>query len=281
MAQGYTIWTRGDFKSVIRREVMDTSTRWFSENELNYYLDEWLMEIQQEFELVWAISTLTIGTVTSSQTSTITMSQGTFTQVTPPQLVINTSTFSTYPMLRNDAVYYNSFRLSGRNLQDLEVGNPTWRGDLGNGTSSPSDTNPYVYDTPRAAVMYPDSQRILIWPCPPPPVGTKSNILTFEYPVLLTFATDTDTSGLPMWSQWSAKPYVCSKLFQRPGPINDSKKSQRYAAQYARSKQRMRRIWDSFMPERFRRLQPGQHYEWEILTPPPAWDPGTNTATGT
>lgn len=280
MSQGYTVWSRSDYKAAIRREMMDTSTRWWADGELNYYLDQWLQEIQQEFEFTWGISTLTVGTVTASLTNTITNSIGTFTYTTPPQLVLATSIF-TPPMLRNEAVYYNGFRLSGRNLQDLEVGNPTWRGDLGNGTSSPTDvTNPYVYDTPRAAVMYPDSQNILIWPCPQPPTGTSSNVFVFEYPVNLVFGSDGGTSGLPVWTQWCAKPWVCMKLYQRPGPINDARKAMRYKAQYERAHLRVRRMWDSFMPERYRRLQPGQHYEWEILTPPPAWDVGTNTASG-
>ena len=282
----YTIWTRGDYKSILRRELMDPTIgtgsdgRWFKDSDLNYWLDSWVQEIQEEFEFQWAVSTLTIGTVTSTITTTV----GTRTTTNPPQLVISTSTF-TPAMLRNEAVYYNSFRLAGRLLQDLEVGNPVWRGDLGLGTSSPSDTNPYVYDTPRAAVMYPDSQSILIWPCPPPPntipagSGTNSNIFVFEYPVLLSFATDTSVSGLPVWTQYSARPYVCWKLFQRPGPLNDTRKAQRYKAQYERAKLRVRRMWDNFLPERYRKLQPGQHYEWEILTPPPAFDCGTNTAT--
>lgn len=254
----YQQWQRTDFKGVIRREVMDTNTRWFSENELNQYLDNWLQDLSEEFEFVYAINTLTIGSITTGS------------------LIINTSTFNP-GMLRHEAVYYNGFRLAGRLLQDLEVGDPTWRSDLGIGTSAGTNT----FDTPRLAVMYPDSQNILIWPVPPGPHGTFSNIFVFEYPALLSFATDTSTCGLPAWCQWSAKPYVCSRLYMRPGPVNDPKRAQRYAAQYARAKMRVRRIWDSFMPERYRRLIPGQHYEWEILIPPPAWDAGTNTATGT
>lgn len=282
----YKVWQRQDFKAVIRREMMDTNTdsngngRWIGDAELNLYLDDWLHEIQNDFEFVWGVSTLTIGTITSTGTFT----NGTTTTFSPPQLIIPISTF-TPGMHRNEAVYYNGFRLSGRLLQDLEVGDPIWRGDLGNGTSAPSDSNPYVYDTPRAAVMYPDSEHILIWPCPQPPgtipPGTNTNVFVFEYPVRLSFVTDTSTSGLPIWTQWSAKSYVCQKLYQRPGPINDAKRSQRYAAQYARAKLRIRRLWDNFMPERYRRLVPlGGQYEWNILLPPPAWDCGTNTATG-
>lgn len=288
----YTVWTRGNFKDVIRREVMDTNTdsngngRWFTDADLNLYLDMWLQELQQEFEFTWAVSTLTVGTVTSTATYTQTNGTATNTYYSPPQLVISTATF-TPAMLRNEAVYYNSFRLSGRNLQDLEVGDPIWRGDLGNGLPSPSDTNPYVYDIPRLAVMYPDSQSILIWPCPPPPgsipPGTNTNVFVFEYPALLTFASDQAVSGLPVWTQWSAKSYVCQKLFQRPGPINDPKKAQRYAAQYQRARLRIRRLWDNYMPERFRRMIPSvthrhNHYENDILCPPPAWFVGTNTA---
>lgn len=250
----YGTWTRADFKSVIRREVMDTNTKWITDNELNLYLDNWLNDLQQEFEFVWAINTLTVGTTTTS-------------------LVFNTSSFSP-GMLRNEAIYYNGFRLAGRLLQDLEVLNPTWRN-----STMPPGTN--TQDTPRLAVMYPDSQNILIWPQPPNPQGTFSNVFVFEYPCLLSFATDSSTSGLPVWTQWCAKPYVCANFFQRPGPVNDPKKALRYWAQYEKSKLRVRKMWDRYFPERYRRLQPGNHYEWEILTPPPAWDAGTNTATGT
>lgn len=253
----YTVWSRGDFKNVIRREVMDTNTKWLFDSELNQYLDDWLNDLQQEFELVWAINTFTVGSATG----------------TNPKLVFNTASF-TPGMLRCDAVYYNSFRLAGRLLQDLEVGNPIWRSEGAVGTNS--------QDTPRMAVMYPDSQNILIWPTPPDPVtGTLTNVFTFEYPALLSFATDTDTSGLPAWTQWCAKYYVCAKFFQRPGPISDPKKAQRYWVQYQRAKERVRRMWNNFFPERFRVLKPGNHYEWDIYTPPPAWNQGTNTATGT
>ncbi len=264
MSNQYAVWSRSDFRNAIRVELMDTNTRWFTDSEINSEIARWQAELQEEFEFTWAISTLTFGTITSTNSAN-------------PQLRINIAGFSP-AMLRNEAVYYNGFRLAGRNLQDLEVGNPTWRGDLGNGTNAGS---PLVYDIPRLAVMYPDSQSILIWPCPPPPTGSSSNVFVFEYPVELSIATDSSTSGLPIWTQYSCRPYVCSRLFQRPGPINDLKKSLRYKAQYERAKLRVRRMWDNFLPERFRRLQPGQHYEWEILTPPPAWDVGTPSAQGT
>ncbi len=258
----YTPWTRQQFKQVIRREVMDTNTnlngdgRWFKDAELNQYLDNWLEDLQQDYEFVWAVNTFTIGSMTGS-------------------LVFNTSSFSP-GMLRHEAVYYNGFRLAGRLLQDLEVLDPTWRTDLGIGTG-PGPLNTNTQDTPRMSVMYPDYGNILIWPTPPIPYGTFSNVFIFEYPALLTFASDLAPSGLPVWTQWSAKSYVCERLFSRSGPLNDLRKAQRYAAMYARAKQRIQRMWVGFLPEKFLRLKPGNHYEWDILIPPPAWEAGTAT----
>lgn len=235
---------------MIRRELMDTNTKWVQDAEINQYLQNWLDDLNQEFELRWAINTFTF---TASQ-STLPLSS------LNPQAV------------RIEAVYYNGFRLAGRLLQNLEVGNPTWRGQ-----SVTTNTQ----DTPRMGLMYPDFNTYLVWPTPPNPVGTFSNVFVFEYPALESFANDTSTSGFPIWTQWSAKPYVCAKVYQRPGPISDPKKAQRYWAQYQRAKERVRRMWNFYMPERYRRLTPETHYEWEIYTPPPAWDAGTNTATGT
>lgn len=247
----YQNWSRADFKSVIRRELMDTNTRWVQDAELNQYLQNWLDDLNQEFELRWAINTFTF---TNSQSSLALSSLS-------PAAV------------RIEAVYYNGFRLAGRLLQELEVGNPTWRGQAAVGTQT--------QDTPRLGIMYPDFNTYLVWPTPPNGTGTFSNVFVFEYPALESFATDTDTSGMPLWTQWSAKPYVCAKVYQRPGPINDPKRAQRYWAMYQREKERVRRMWNFYMPERYRRLVPASHYEWEIYTPPPAWDAGTNTATGT
>jgi hypothetical protein len=231
----YTPWSRSDFRSVIRRELMDTGTRWVSDAELNLHLDDWLSDLQEDFEFVWATSTLTTGTLTSS-------------------LVISTATF-TPTMLRMEAVYYNGYRLSGRNVQDIEVAQPEWRGA--------------TQDTPRLATMYPDAQHVLIWPTPP---SSGTNTFVFEYPCEVAFATDSSTSGLPVWTQWSAKPYVCSAVYQHPGPINDPRRAARYNAQYERSKLRVRQLWHQFFPDRYRALTMGDKYEGDILMSPPAME---------
>lgn len=257
----YQNWSRADFKSVIRRELMDTNTRWVQDAELDQYLQNWLDDLNQEFELAWAINTVSF---TNSQSS------------------INILSLSPQPV-RIEAVYYNGFRLSGRLLQEVEVGNPTWRGQAP--LTDVGDFNTNTQDTPRLGMMYPDFQTYMVWPTPPNSTNTGSNtysnVFVFEYPALTSFVTDTDTSGMPLWTQWCATPYVVAKVYQRPGPINDSRRAQRYWAQYQRAKERVRRMWNFYMPERYRRLVPPSHYEWEIMTPPPAWEQGTNTATGT
>jgi hypothetical protein len=250
----YTTWSRANFKDVIRREVMDTNTKWVSDSELNLWLDNWLNDLQQEFEFVWAINTITItlSTLTSTNTNSIILWS------------LNTSTF-TPGMQRLEAIYYSGYRVAGRLLQNLEVGDALWR--------------MYTPDFPRAAIQYPDSQGIVLWPTLTQ--SATQTTLVFEYPCLLSFAADTSTLQMPVWTQWSAKPYVCAKIYQRPGPINDPKKAMRYWAQYQRARLRIRRMWDGFLPERYRQLKPAGPYEWRIETPPPAWDAGTNTATGT
>lgn len=253
--QQYTTWSRQNFKDVIRREIMDTNTRWLSDSEANFLLDNWVDDLQRSYEFSWAINTITISTATITYTTT---GLNTFT--------IPLSTFNP-GMLRLDAIYYNGFRLSGRLLTDLEVGNPVWR-------SAP------VIDVPRLAVQY-DATQLLLWPAP-----SSNCTITFEYPQALQFTpngagTETGTSGLPVWTQWSAKSFVAWKFYSRPGPVADLRKALRYKAMYTRAKQRIKLLWDAFQPERYLKLKPAQHYEWNIIIPPPAWDIGTNTATGT
>lgn len=224
----YSQKTFGQLKTNIRQELMDPTARWWSEGELNYYLDLWQNDLQQEMELVWAQSQL----VTS--TATITLAN-----IAPP-------------MARLDAVYYNNYRLSGRLLQDLEVLDNEWR------SADP--------DMPRCVVQY-DSTQMVLWP----PLST-SGTLTFEYPKQLSIPGDSSFCELPVWAQFTAKPYVCARAYLRPGPTNDIKKATRYQAQYDRAKIRAKKLWAGFAPERFRKLKPAGKYEYDILTPPPGFE---------
>jgi len=215
---------------------MDTTGKWWSDTELNQFITDWQNELQQDYEFVWGTATVT------TALSTLTLGS-----LTPA-------------LGRLDAVYYigtdggRGYRLAGRLLQDLEVGNVEWRNALP--------------DTPREIIQY-DSTQIIIWP----PLANLGTFI-FEYPQQLSFNGDDSLISLPPWTQWSVKPYVASRAYLRMGPVNDTKRALRYRAQYEREKLRIKSLWDNWLPERYRKLKPASHYEWDILFPPPAMGPG-------
>ena len=233
----YQQWTLAQANSLIRRELMDPNGQWWPDTFLNQEIANWQNELQMEYELTWGTSTVL---TTNSGASYDTIPLGTI----MPQ------------MERLEAVYWGTgtssgFRLAGRLLEDLDRGNPMWRSALP--------------DTPREIIQY-DSTTAIVWPCFN---GTSTYI--FEYPQRLSVVNGTDTLGLPIWAQWSVKPYVCARAYLRPGPTNDVQKSLRYAKLYQQEKEKIRKLWDNWLPERYRKLKPAGHYEWNIAHPPPAW----------
>jgi len=95
-------------------------------------------------------------------------------------------------------------------------------------------------------------------------------VLECEYPILTTFASDMSVCPLPFWTQFTAKPYICSLAYGRPGPTNDIQKTTRYQKQYLSALQKAKVTWANYNPYRYRKLKPASHYEWDILKPPPA-----------
>lgn len=234
----YQPWTLSECRDVVRRELMDTNTRWWTNQELDFYIDSWQNQLQQEHEFVWGTSTV----VTS--TSTITLSS-----LTPE-------------MERLDAIYFGTgssrgYRLAGRSVQDLDVLMFDWRN---------ADA-----DTPRLVVQF-DSQSMTLWP----PL-TTTGTLVFEYPRKLSFDGDDSYVSLPVWTQWSLKPFVCSKAYLRPGPNGDLSKALKYRAKFDTSHSKIKHLWSNFMPERFRKFKPASAYEFDILRPPPAMFTGQNS----
>jgi hypothetical protein len=207
---------------------MDPNARWWTNEEIDWQINAWQNELQQEMELVWGTSSQ----VLSSSTITLT-------SLTPEPL-------------RVDSVYLNNFRLSGRTLHDRDVLYNDWR------TADAA--------TPRMVVM-PDSQRLVLWP----PLAT-SGTLVLEYPKKLSFTSDQTQISLPEWTQYTAKHYVCAKMYLRPGPTNDRNKAARYWKLFTEGVKRVKSIWAEFFPERYRKLKPGGRYEADILNPPTAWD---------
>lgn len=227
MPSAYQNWTLAQAREICRRELMDSGGRWWTDSEINSYIIEWQTQLQQDYEFIWTTSTFT------TSLSTITLSD------LNPQIS------------RLDAVYWigsnggRGWRLTGRNLQDLEVAHNEWRGANA--------------DTPREIIQY-DSTQMIVWP-PLQSLGT----FIFEAPAMLSLVADTDTISLPWWTQWSMKPYVCERAYLRLGPNNDITKANKYRVLYQRSKTEVKKLWDQFIPERYRRLKPASLYDLDII----------------
>lgn len=106
MALLNTKFTRADLRGIIRREIMDTGTRWWTDTELNGYIDDWQTSIQDDMELVWGTA---LATSIASNLTLDTLGGG---------------------ILRVDAVYWNDKRLVPRTKEELDIINQDWRNAL-------------------------------------------------------------------------------------------------------------------------------------------------------
>jgi hypothetical protein len=98
-------YTLAQLRNAARRDLLDTNSRWWTDTELNSYIDDWQSTIQQELELVWGTATIT----------------------TSPATPLDLTAIATN-MLRPDAFYWNNVRLSPRSVEDLEQFDPQkWR----------------------------------------------------------------------------------------------------------------------------------------------------------
>ena len=242
----YQQWTYTYLSTLVREELMDLGAKWWSENELLLYVQDWVDDVQQNFNLTWGSCTLTI-----SGNALTTLSSGG--QFAPTFIAVSTMTPT--PM-RIEAFYWNGWRLAGRLLEDLEAGEPEWRATLP--------------DSPRMVVQY-DAQSWFLWPQP-----SYTGTLVCEYPIVTTAVTTNDTTlQVPFWAQYSAKPFICARAYAKPGPTNDLKKTLRYQKQYQDATNKIKTYWDGYNPYRYLKLKPAGQYEWDILTPPPAMGSGT------
>jgi hypothetical protein len=120
-------WSRETIRTAVRRELLDPQERWWSDDELNQYIEDWQITLQDECEFVWGSSTL----VTSSATHSL-------------------SDFNP-SILRLDRIYWNNARLAPRFKAALSETDLEWR--------ATSASTPYV-------VWQPDSERFIVWPTP-------------------------------------------------------------------------------------------------------------------
>ena len=237
----YSKWTRAQLRTSLRNELADPVGRWWSDGELNGYIEDWQNEVQQETELVWGTQTK----VTAISTFTL-------------------SHFNPTP-LRLDLVYFNNWPLAGRTIPDLETLMREWR-------SQSATTDP-------KAIFQRDSETFSIWP----PLS-DSGTLVMEYPKLLSFYNnDSNTLGLPAWTQWGCKYYGAYKAFLRSGPNNNLNKALRYKKMHEGYKNWIRTFKDRMLPTRYPQLKPyspTSHYEAYIITPQMLPNPNSGIGSG-
>lgn len=239
----YDQWNLTTLLARCRTELLDPSGKWWSDSELEGYIDECQVELQSHFEFVWGSATIT------TALSTLTLS--------------NVAT----NILRLDAIYYtpgtwtNSIgtytdtsirRLSPRSLIDLDTIQRDWRA-----ISTSTGIHPEV-------AYQNDPFQVSFWP-PPPIAGTY----VFEYPILLNTmsGTLTATMQIPAWTRYAFMPFVCYKALKRFGPNQDIPKALRRKAQYDRMHKKFRRFYDNYFPEKAEMLRPGRRWAADILIP--------------
>lgn len=222
------LWSRQTLRAAVRRELNDVkgNLSWsWTDAELNQYLQDGMDFLQDRFEFAWGSST-----VNAVSTATLTL-----TNVAPN-------------ILRFDSVWFNSYRLAGRDKTELEMSIRDWRAVK---PSSPT----VVYQDDTATVSF-----------FPPPDPTVTNTAIFEYPRRLTFIDDTTPMGVPAWTKYGLVAYAAWRAMLRPGPSQDLQKASQYEAKFRYQLKRYRTIQDSHLPAKAPSLRPGGKYEGDILT---------------
>lgn len=227
------LWTLAQLDSAVRLELGDPNAKWWTETEIQKYLNDWQELLQTQFEFAWNTATITNSAVT-----------------------VTLASFAP-DMMRLDAIYYTpggtdtwTGRLSPRTLIDLDFLQQDWRA-----------VTTATGNQPEIAYQY-DSLTVSFWP-PPPQLGTY----IFEYPVTATFSTTTSTTIVPAWCRYSAINYCCYRAFARAGPNQNTQKAQRYKRLWEIDLRRIRNFFNAYFPEKAEMLRPGRKWNSNILRP--------------
>ena len=229
----WAAWNLCQLNTFARIELADPTARWWTDTEINQYINDWQDLLNHHFEFVWGTATITNTSSTILLTAVATDIQ------------------------RLDAIYFSpggtdtsTKRLSPRSLIDLDIIQQDWRAVTTSTGNQPSVSYQY------------DSFSVSFWP-PPPSAGTY----VFEYPKLTTLGSCSATMVVPPWTRYSGISYVCYRAFGRAGVNQNLQKALRYKGQWERDIRRFRRTYDNFFPEKAEMLRPGRKYNIAILAP--------------
>lgn len=249
-------WTLSDLRGICRRELADPSGRFWTDQELNLYINDWQDQLQNDFEFVWGLATAT-------QTTSGISSQWDFFQWDGAQfdasgsvtsLATITITDIISNMLRPDAIYFiqpdgtSANRVVPRSKIDIDFIRRDW---------------PNADPQPTPLIVYQDDVSVInFWPTP-----NGTGTLVFEYPVQLAIASDTDTMSIPSWTRYSVKDFVGYRAHARFGATQNLQRASRYKGKFEMDKAQFRRLYMSYLPEKAAMLRPGRKWAYNILSP--------------
>lgn len=235
----YTKLTRQQLREMCERELMDTSNLWWTDAELNNYLDDWQKRVQREHLLTWGTSTLT-----SIGASTFALSDFAPDVMRPGRLV------------------WEGITLVPKTQEELQILDPQWR--LRSISARPT------------VVFQENLTTVTVWPTIS---GLSTNTVVLEYPKEPAFAGDATPMILPAYTKYSAKNYVGFRSFLRRGPNYNSQKAGAYRDSFYEDLRRYGIIKRRYLPQHFYTLKPGGAYEKRQSDPtqeliPSPTDPG-------
>ncbi len=248
-------WSLNQLRAVCRRDLFDPTGKWWTNDELNRYINDWQHLLQTQYEFIWGSATMTR---TDLSTATATGTMWLLTDIAPN-------------IMRIDAIYLTSntdtatLRLSPRSKEDIDTLQRDWRSVLPAPGVPPSIA--YQLDAFHISVF-------------PPPVGTMTYY--YEYPVTTTMTQSTTVVGtatsivdgtmsIPAWTRYSVKSYVRYRAYSRFGANQDLKKAARAKRQWEYEKKWIRRVWDGYQPDKSEMLRPGRRWAGQILRSKPQW----------
>ena len=151
-------------------------------------------------------------------------------------------------ILRPNLVYWNASLLSPLTTEELSIINREWRNTTSGGTP---------------AIVYREVEgEIGLWP---PPDGTGT--LELEYPVKMSFATDTDTSELPPWTRYSCVDYCAYRAFARNGPNMDMNRALLYKKAFREDVWKYTKVKRRFFPRNYTGFVAGDAFEKRLVSP--------------
>lgn len=201
---------------------MDTGTRWWTDGELNNYINHCHDRVQAECGLVWGTATATL-----TGTTTVTLTD-----------------IGAGSVYRIDKVYWENRLVLPVTEETLDSFDPAWRGF---GTT----THPSVWYNKSI-------DHVIFWPNI---TSTHTSTVVFEYVKQLTLGTDTSTTEFPGWARYIFRPYCAFRAYSRNGENHDPHRAQRYKELFKNGIGEIKQKVRQYFPKRSLSLRPATDYE--------------------